>query len=103
MSAQDNLSHLQFGVEETSEGHPHYEAYAYHPEHGTIGEVQLTQHPDNRVSFDYPIYVQPNHRRKGIATQILRTVKKNFPGHTIDPVKFTQSGKALFNSTEVLK
>lgn len=98
MTASDHLSGLQFGVEKTSSGHPHYEAYAYHPEEGTIGEVQIQQHPDKRLTFDYPIYVQPQHRRKGIATEIVHTLQKHFPGHTIDPVGFTEEGKHLFKS-----
>jgi len=95
--SQRNLSELQFGVEETSEGHPNYEVYAYHPEEGTVGEVQVTQHP-GKVSFDYPIHVNPEWRRLGVGTRLMQTVKDHFPDHEIDPVSFTPEGEALFKS-----
>lgn len=98
MAASDHLSRQQFGYEIGHEEMPRdYEddprriaAWATHAGK-PIGQGIFTVR-QSRLVMDSDLFVEPSHRRKGVASAMLNHMESSFPEHKIEPNGFTGAG-----------
>lgn len=96
-----SLNPKQFGKYAISTEHIEDDIWATGAEYkgSSVGQVTYAVNPKvKKVAFTSNIEVSPNHRRKGIASALVRHIEESFPEHTIDPGEFTPEGSSFWRN-----